>query len=200
MTKAQEGGEGSVSLPGRSLHSEKIWYPLYRRLGGPQGRSGQAENLTPPGFDPRTIQSVVSRYTDWATRPTSMFRYFLNFRTKATILFTNLFSWQTCLQYHNCKFLIPPVTVNLSCSHFYLFFAWRNGPPVSQGLLNIEASQSHSDTPHSIELLWTSVQPDADTSLHDNTTSKRDIHAPDGIRAWIPSKWVSTDTCLRLRG
>ena len=25
-------------------------YPLYRRLGGPQGRSGQAENLAPPGF------------------------------------------------------------------------------------------------------------------------------------------------------
>jgi hypothetical protein len=24
----------------------------------------------PPGFDPRTVQPVVSRYTDWATRPT----------------------------------------------------------------------------------------------------------------------------------
>ena len=23
----------------------------------------------PPGFDPRTVQPVVSRYTDWATRP-----------------------------------------------------------------------------------------------------------------------------------
>jgi hypothetical protein len=27
-----------------------------------------AENLAPPGFDPRTFKSVVSRYTDWATR------------------------------------------------------------------------------------------------------------------------------------
>jgi hypothetical protein len=24
----------------------------------------------PPGFDPRTVQPVVSRYTDWATQPT----------------------------------------------------------------------------------------------------------------------------------
>jgi hypothetical protein len=25
-----------------------------------------AKNLSPPGFDPRTVQSVASRYTDWA--------------------------------------------------------------------------------------------------------------------------------------
>ena len=25
-----------------------------------------AENLTPPGFDPRTFQPVACRYTDWA--------------------------------------------------------------------------------------------------------------------------------------
>jgi len=30
-----------------------------------------AENLAPPpGFDPRTVQPVASRHTDWATRPT----------------------------------------------------------------------------------------------------------------------------------
>jgi hypothetical protein len=32
------------------------------------------------------------------------------------------------------------------------------GPP------NFEASQSHSDTPDSVELLWTSDQPAAETS------------------------------------
>jgi hypothetical protein len=32
--------EGSVSRPGRSLPPEKTPYPLYRRLVGPQGRSG----------------------------------------------------------------------------------------------------------------------------------------------------------------
>ena len=30
------------------------------------------ENL-PPGFDPRTVQPVASRYTDWATRPTFVY-------------------------------------------------------------------------------------------------------------------------------
>ena len=34
-------------------------YPLYRRLGGPQGRSGRAENLDPPEFDPRTVQPLA---------------------------------------------------------------------------------------------------------------------------------------------
>jgi hypothetical protein len=36
---------------------------LYRRLGGPQGRSGQVRKISPqPGFDPRTVQPVASRY------------------------------------------------------------------------------------------------------------------------------------------
>jgi hypothetical protein len=41
-------------------------YPLYRRLGGPQGRSGRVLKISPPpGFDPRTVQPVASRYTDY---------------------------------------------------------------------------------------------------------------------------------------
>jgi len=35
---------------------------------------------------------------------------------------------------------------------------------VGQGLLIIEASRSHSDTPQSVVLLWTNDQPDAETS------------------------------------
>jgi hypothetical protein len=71
MTTALEGGEGSASRPDRSLPSGKCRYPLYRRLGGPQGRSGQVRKISsPPGFDPRTAQPVASRYTDYATRPT----------------------------------------------------------------------------------------------------------------------------------
>jgi hypothetical protein len=42
-------------------------YPLYRRLGRPQGRSGRVRKISPPpGFDPRTVQPVASRYTDYA--------------------------------------------------------------------------------------------------------------------------------------
>ena len=50
-----------------ALHPRKTLYPLYRTLGGPQGRSGRARKISPPpGFDPRTVQPVASRYTDWA--------------------------------------------------------------------------------------------------------------------------------------
>jgi len=38
-------------------------------------------------------------------------------------------------------------------------------PLVDQDLLNIDASRSHSDTTRSVGPLWTSDQPDAETSL-----------------------------------
>jgi hypothetical protein len=42
-------------------------YPLYRRLGGPQGLSGRVLKISPPpGFDPWTVQLVASLYTDYA--------------------------------------------------------------------------------------------------------------------------------------
>ena len=71
MTTALEGDEGSVSRPGRSLPQENTQYPLYRRLVGLQCRSGQLRKISPPpGFDPRTVQPIASRYTDYSTRPT----------------------------------------------------------------------------------------------------------------------------------
>jgi hypothetical protein len=37
-------------------------------------------------------------------------------------------------------------------------------PLVGQGLLIIDASRSHSDTAHTVGLIWTSNQPEAETS------------------------------------
>ena len=69
MTMAVEGVEGSASCPGRFLPPGKTWYPLYTRLGGPQGRSGQVRKISPTlGFDPRIVQPVASRYTVYDTR------------------------------------------------------------------------------------------------------------------------------------
>jgi len=48
LTSAVEGGEGSTSRPGRTLPPRKTRYPLYRRLGGPQGRSGHVRKISPP--------------------------------------------------------------------------------------------------------------------------------------------------------
>ena len=50
MTAALEGGEWSAVRPGRTLPPRKTRYVLYRRLGGPQGRFGRAENLVPTGI------------------------------------------------------------------------------------------------------------------------------------------------------
>ena len=50
-----------------ALPPGKTRYPLYRRLGGPHGRSGRVGKISGlPEFDPRTVQPVASRYTDWA--------------------------------------------------------------------------------------------------------------------------------------
>jgi len=43
----------------------KTRYQLYRRLDGPQGRSGQVRKISlSPEFDPRSVQPVAVRYTD----------------------------------------------------------------------------------------------------------------------------------------
>jgi len=63
-------GVGDQRHAPAALPPGKTRYPLYRRLGGPQGRYRRVrKNLTPPppGFDPRTTQPVASHYTDWAT-------------------------------------------------------------------------------------------------------------------------------------
>jgi hypothetical protein len=72
MITALEGSEGTASHPGRYLPPGKTRYSFYKRLGWPQGRSGRVRKISPPsGFDPRTIQPVASRYTNYATLPTT---------------------------------------------------------------------------------------------------------------------------------
>jgi len=58
----------------------------------------------------------------------------------------------------------------------YFFFTMAQQPPVGQGLRIIEDSWSHSETPHSEGLLWTSDQTDAETSTWQHTTPRRDKH------------------------
>jgi hypothetical protein len=74
-------------------------------------------------------------------------------------------------------------------------------PIAGQGLLIIEASRSHSDTPHSVGFLWTSDSPTPRT-LPDSTqhSQETDIHASGGIRTRSPSKRTDADPRLRPRG
>ena len=65
-TSALDGVRGQRHAPA-ALPLGKTRYPLYSRPGGPQSRSGRDRKISPPpGFDPRTVQPVASRYTDWA--------------------------------------------------------------------------------------------------------------------------------------
>jgi hypothetical protein len=60
-------GVGGQRHAQATLPPGKTRYPLYRRLGGPQGQSGRVQKISPPpGFDPWTAQPIVSSETDWA--------------------------------------------------------------------------------------------------------------------------------------
>jgi hypothetical protein len=71
-TSALDRGEWSASRPGRALPRGKDpQYPLDRRLGGPQSRSGHRGKILCPrrGSNPDrpVVQPVVRHYTAWAT-------------------------------------------------------------------------------------------------------------------------------------
>ena len=65
------------------------------------------------------------------------------------------------------KELLFPSKFKLLCMYMYLmyvyFFSMALQPEVGQALV-IEASRLHSDTPHSVELLRTSDQSEAENS------------------------------------
>ena len=66
LTSALDG-VGSQRHTLAPLAPRKARYPLCRRLGAPHGRSGQVWKISPPlGFDPRTVQAIVSLYTVYA--------------------------------------------------------------------------------------------------------------------------------------
>jgi hypothetical protein len=57
-----DGAGGQRHAPA-ALPPGQTRYPLYMRLGGPQGRSGHVRKISPPpGFDPWTVKPVESLY------------------------------------------------------------------------------------------------------------------------------------------
>ena len=94
---------------------------------------------------------------------------------------------QTGLKWSKIEFYI------LQVARIDFFFTKAQQPPVGQGLLIIEDSWSHSDTPHSIGFLWTRNQlvPETSTLQHTN------ILAPGGIQTHNPGKRAAADSRLR---
>ena len=67
LTSALDGSGWLAPRPGRFIPAKETRYPLYRRLGGLQGRSGRVRKIsTPPELDPRTVQPVANHCTDCA--------------------------------------------------------------------------------------------------------------------------------------
>ena len=60
-------------------------------------------------------------------------------------------------------------------------------PPVGQGLLKADASRSHSDTPHSVGILWVSDQPDAEPPPDNVQHSQQTSMPPVGFEHTIPA-------------
>jgi hypothetical protein len=105
----------SAGRPGHTLPPGKTRYPFYRRLGGPHGRSGRAENLVPTGIRSRTVQPLVSRYTAWATRPT-------DFLIKWTEMWRRKFGFKVT-HHRNSLFILRSL----------IAICWNGGCHVSSG-------------------------------------------------------------------
>jgi len=75
-----------------------------------------------------------------------------------------------------------------------------NGLTATSGRRLVEASRSHSDTPQSEKLLWTTDQPVAETSTWQHTTLTTNTHASAGIRNRNHSKRAAANPRLRQRG
>ena len=91
---------------------------------------------------------------------------------------------------------LPQTWDTISTRPKILFFYHGAIAKLGQGFLIIENSWSHSDTPHSVGFIWTSDQPDAQTSTWQHTT----LTCPGWIRTHHPSKRATADPCLRPRG
>jgi hypothetical protein len=63
-----------------------------------------------------------------------------------------------------CRTVVLETRATAFCRNF-IFFSMVQQRVVGQGLLIIEATPSHSDTPHSVGLLCTSDQPHTETSI-----------------------------------
>jgi hypothetical protein len=91
------------------------------RLGGSQGRSGQVRKISPPpGFDPRTVQPVASRYTEWATGPTSILSYPVF--TSHILLTTATCGLSSCIECYNIVWKTVQLSEKNLLNKMYVFF------------------------------------------------------------------------------
>ena len=99
------------------------------------------------------------------------------------------------IMYETFIFATRIVELNTAIQNLWLryYFSMTQQSLLDQVLLIIVALLSNSDTPHSVGLLWTRGQPDAEASTWQYTTITRDSHpCPGGIRTYKPSERPQT--------
>ena len=76
MPTALEGVRGQRHAPVALYSRERPGTHCTGNLVGPRaGLDRYGKSRPPPGFDPRTVQPVGSRYIDYASRPTKSDKY-----------------------------------------------------------------------------------------------------------------------------
>ena len=117
MTSALRWG-WVVSATPRPLYPRETPLPIIQEAGWAPGPVWtDVENSPPPRFDPRTVQPVASRYTDWAITALLYFKsailYFVPFSISfVVILFTSGFGLCTTWINQNC---FPYLYLTLQC-------------------------------------------------------------------------------------
>ena len=93
-------GVGGQRHAPAALPRGKTRYPLYRRLGGPQGRSGRVRKIRPP---PHRDSIPGPSSPQWVAIPTQLLSY------PGPRLQVSLASriWPSCLKYLNFTWLSP---------------------------------------------------------------------------------------------
>jgi hypothetical protein len=109
--------------------------------------------------------------------------------------------WQNKPKHMSIHIMWQVMCTNKDCfwqctgTGLFCFLPWRSSTPVGQSLLIVEESWSHSDTQQSVKLLWTSDQPDAETSTWQHRTltkNKNPCHWQD-LNPPIPAiEWSQT--------
>jgi hypothetical protein len=80
-----------------ALPPGKTWYPLYRRLGGPQGQSGEVWKILPQlRFEPQTIQPVASHCTYYTILAHEKRKYKAGFEVLTAVLL-RIYIWDVML-------------------------------------------------------------------------------------------------------
>ena len=147
----------------------KFLVPNYSCLQNPLTRG-----LPPP--DPRSLYPLsLSEFVDPPPKKNSWVRHCVKLTIHVHLLsrlrkssaippLQHTPSWcvHGQLQFHHTiiTLLVPATRVVLNS----IFFSHGSTGLVGQGLLIVEVPRSHSDTPYSVRLLWTSDQDDAETS------------------------------------